>query len=444
MSDDYIRATRAANLVETEFERLRRIDAAWSAYNGTNVLPVKVGTDGTDDNVRVNLARTIVDKSVSWLFGADRALALAADDEGDTARLDELWPINDRASVLAQAGVNGAVTGHVFLRLIEAPEIRVVVLDPSNMEVTWDADDFEHVTEFRYEWTTLDDDDDGDGNLVARRQTFTEAEGGGSWEIVDYESKASGDNWRETARDTWAHSFAPIFHCQNLPAPNEFWGQSDLEREVLELLDSMQFVLGYARKLLRHKGHPLPYVTGESADRIAELDAGIGRLLVLPNTDAKVGQLTSGDLGAALELYATLREALHETTRTPAIAFGTSMANVAEETVELAFAPAVEKTWDKRITYGPMISDLAGRILELANLPDRSPSPQWTPVVPRSAKSEAEALERDLRLGLVSRETAARKRGYEWSVELERMNEERRATEEQLAQAFNGGEIDFA
>lgn len=439
---DLVTDSRTAASADGEIERLQRIGDAWSAYNGTNPLPVKLAADGTDDNVRINLARAIVDKSVSWLFGADRSLAFAIDAGTDEASLKaqntlgELWPEAARASCLHQCGVNGAVTGHVFLRLIAEPEVRVIVLDPSNMTVFWDQEDISRVLEYRYEWTAFDTKD---ATNYVRRQSIVRDETAGTWTITDSESRGNGDVWKTIGEETWPHDWAPIFDCQNLPAPNEYYGAADLEREVLDLLNSMQFVVGYARKLIRHKGHPLPYVIGESAERIAELDVALGRMLAIPNANATIGQLQAGDLGATLDLYALLREALHETTRTPAIAFGTSMANVAEETVELAFAPAVEKTWDKRITYGPMLTDLAGRILELGGIPDLKPSPQWSQVVPRSAKSEAEALERDLRMGIVSKETASRRRGYEWEIEKSRMADEGEASAESLARAFNAG-----
>lgn len=426
-----------------EQERQADLLLKWEAYLGTDPLPLPVADDGTDDNIRLNYAKLIVNKGVSWLFGADRGLAFSvADNNKASDTLLELWPMEQRAVALHQLGVNGGVCGHTFVRLMDKtdtnPLPRVVVLDPSNMTVFWDQEDIENVLEYRYQWNAIDP---ATGDAYVRRQRTIN--GGTTWRIVDEKSAKDATSFDLLGEETWPRPWSPIFECQNLPAPNEFYGASDLEGDVLALVTAIEFVGGYARKLVRHRGHPLPYIIGEEKDRLENLNVSLGRLLVIPEATASVGQLQSADLGTTMTLYDTLKQALYEVSRVPATAFGTSMSNIAEETVELSFAPAVEKTWDKRLTYGPMLSDLAGRILELGGLSDLLPMPEWTPVVPRSAKSEATALEADLRMGLVSKATASNKRGYDWKVEEAKMREERDANASALGDAFNSGNINF-
>lgn len=448
---DLVAGSIQALVAESEADRLIRIHNAWMHYQGLNELPLTEGADGVDDNVRINLARKIVNKGVSWLFGADRTLKFAittaegAADEDAQKELDRLWPLAQRATQLHQLGVNGGISGHCFIRIMEVDPatnndvpVRIVVWDPSNVTVKYSQDDIDLVLEYANTWTAIDEE----GEPFAKRQRIVLDENGTSWSIVDEESRDEGESWVETLTTPWPNPWAPVFHCQNLPAPNEFWGAADLEQDILALIDAIVWVAGYARKLIRHRGHPLPYIIGEEAKKIAELNVALGRLLIVPNSEANIGQLQSADLGATLDFYNLLVAALCDTTSMPAHTFGMSIANVAEDTMELTFAPAVEKTWDKRITYGPMLASLTARILEVgAGREGLISTPQWTPVVPRSAKSEGEALERDLRMGIVSKETASGKRGYEWSVELDRISEETAAAAEAAAQAFNAGDI---
>ena len=433
MTIDYVRGSLRESLMQTEMERLNRVNDAWLHYTGQSEDVISLGADGSNDNIRINLSRALVSKGVSWLLGADRALTFSIeDDESAEEKLEEAWPIERRSLALNHLAVNGGVVGHTFARL--TADGRVVVWDPSNVTPLWDDEDIDHVYEYRNQWTV---GFDTDGPSV-RRQRVIEQES--TWLIIDEESRTSGDSWQELRREVWPYDWAPVFHCQNMPMPNEFWGQADLEQDVLDLIDAIEVIAGYSKKIVRHKGHPLPYTTGEAAKNIEQIDVSVGQFLAIPNEQAKVGQLEATSLEGVLDLYAKLWEAFHYTTRTPPIAFGIiNMSNVAEETVELAYSPAVEKTWDKRLTYGPMFTELTGRILELAGTADKRPVPQWGQIIPRSAGAEAAALEADRRMGIVSKETAAEQRGYDWEIEEERLAGEAEVAAETARRMFDAG-----
>lgn len=448
MSIDLIRPTIRQEIVESEHERLLRIRRAWEYLLGQSELPLSLSDEGIDDNVRINVAKALVNKGVSWLFGADRALGFGVEDDEETEEaLDEIWPVMQRAVTFHHLGVNGAVTGHTFCRMLE--DGRIIVWDPSNVTVEWDEEDIERVLEYRYTWTMAGTDDT---QLLpgVRRQRFIRQEG--SWLVVDEKGEGSGEEgWTELARSTWSRPWAPIFHAQNLPMPNEFWGEPDLTTDVLDLIDAMQAVAGSTRKMVRHRGHTLPWSSGQRGEDIAEIDVSLGRWLAFPNKDVKVGQLEAASPEGVKWFYEKLWEAFHYVTRTPPIAFGVmEMANVKEDTVELAYSPAVELTEDKRLTYGPMVSEIAARKLELAGkLPKAEegteaqsvqPMPNWPSVIPKGDRAEAEGLEADRRMGVVSKQTVAEKRGYDWAVEEPRLAEEGKVAAEAAAAAFNRGD----
>jgi hypothetical protein len=107
--------------------------------------------------------------------------------------------------------------------------------------------------------------------------------------------------------------------------------------------------------------------------------------------------------------------------------------------VELAYSSAVELTWDKRITYGPMLQELATRLLEMSDQEGLEPMPQWGEIIPRSEGAQVRTLEADRRMRVVSRQTVAERRGYDWKVEEGRLEEEAEAAAEAAERAFNRG-----
>jgi len=431
-----VEASVQQDAIEAEHMRQRRIKRAWDAYYGQGTPLLDRAQDGEDDNVRLGLATTIVNKGVSLLLGTeDLPLQIVGDDEGTALdRLNEGWPVGQRSLALHQAAVNGGVSGQAVLRMHRNP-LRVVVVDPATFEAEWDQDDIETVLEYRIQWTALGDL----GEPYARRTRFLP---GDTWLIVD-ERSTHGDVWDEIGREVWPFAWGPIFECQNLPAPNEYWGMADLEADVLDLIDAIDRVASRMARIIRLLGYPVPYITGESEDRVRMLDMRAGRLLTVPNQEAKVGQLElKADLTASVTMFDRLRAALHEKARIPEVASGKlenagSLSGVA---LKVLYGPAVELNGTKHLTYGPMFRTLVSRCLEvLGQGKEREVTIPWPPVVPHDDQAALSTDESELRMGIVSKRTVAERRGYDWQDEQERIDEEREAAAEAAAKAFNGG-----
>src|SRR5579872_3437608 len=81
---------------------------AYQAYIGQPPPPLRKRSGEPDDNVIVSLARTIVDKGVSFLFGQDVTSQIEA--KGQEAAqdwLDECWRRNKRQLLLQKLAQNG-------------------------------------------------------------------------------------------------------------------------------------------------------------------------------------------------------------------------------------------------------------------------------------------------------------------------------------------------
>src|SRR5262249_34290852 len=137
---------------------------------------------------------------------------------------------------------------------------------------------------------------------------------------IDQRNDPDGDadDWITINTIDWPYAWPPIHHCQNMPAPNEFWGVSDVEDDLLDLNARINFLMSNAAKIVHFHGHPKTWGTGFDAN---EVEVGIDDTLILPDQATLQSlEMSGGEL--ALDLYAKLREAVHEQARTPEIATG--------------------------------------------------------------------------------------------------------------------------
>jgi len=387
-------------------ERMRR---AWNAYQGEAAGPLKVKPGDADDNVRVNYARLIVDKGVSFLFGGGVEMRTCAEAGSDAqAWLDGFWEANGKAALLHRLAVNGAVCGHAFVKIVgagsrgangTAPWPRIVVIDPTTVSVAWTPDDWETVVRYDLAWHGMDPDTE---RPAAFRQVIARSRSGKpAWFITDQRSDGDDPRWRTTHTERWPYGWPPIFACQNLPAPNEYWGMSDLEPDVLGVCRAMSFVLSNAARIIRYHAHPKLWGAGF---QYSDITFGPDDLTVLPDRDAALHLLEmQSDLSSSLELYGRVKEALHEIARVPELSAGAlkALGRVSGVALRLLYQPLMEKTQTKRTLYGGMLAELSRRVLEMGGFGSEvGVELEWPPVTPTDPLEEARTALAYRQLGL--------------------------------------------
>jgi len=397
-------------------ERMRR---AWTAYHGNAPKCLKHTPGQPDDNVQANYARVVVDQGVSFLFGGGVDIRVGADaPPGAQKWLDAAWLHNDRDTLLHRLAMNGAVCGHAFVKLTRAKAAegerspgypRIVVLDPLTVSVRWQPDDWESVVRYDVEWNGLDPIS---GGAAAFRQTMTRRQDGQpGWTITDQRSDGDDVRWQTVRHEAWPYAWAPVAGCQNLPAPNEFWGTSDLEPDVLDLCRAMSFVLSNAARILRLHAHPRLWGSGFHAD---DLSLGPEDVTILPVRDAQLHLLEmQGDLSSSLELYRRVKDALHELTRVPEISAGAlnALGRVSGVALRVLYQPLMEKTRTKRMLYGALIREVSRRMLAMGGFgEDVHIELEWPAVAPTDPYEEAQTSVLYTQLGM-SGEAALRRLG---------------------------------
>lgn len=417
-------------------ERLHRFARQWAYYTGDHPEPLTTSVD----NVTVNNAGTIVDVGVDFLFGTSssgRSVAFRVEsDTGDVeaaqAALDTAWDANRKDTLLRMLGINGGVTGHAWLRIVPDESgdgaHRIVNVDPANVSVAYDAEDYERLLLVRLEWVAETVD-----GLEAWREDHTLAEDGASWSITRYrleQRRALGfgmgtitaDQWvQEGDVVDWPYAWCQLHHCQNLPRPNEFWGSADIELDVRRVNDALNRVASNAHKTLRHFAHPKPIGYGFTPTDI-EFDNAIGDMIVVPSSDGRIENLEmKSDLRSVQVMLEWLDAKQWEVARVPKIAAGRvdQVGALSSLALEILYRPLIAKTNTKRDLYGDLLRQVCRHLLELSGIEGVDVVIDWPEVLPRNERDDAEVARIDLELG-ASRETILEARGYDPAVELER------------------------
>ncbi|MCC6727890.1 MAG: phage portal protein [Chthonomonadales bacterium] len=402
-----------------EMRRLERMRAAWQAYYGDSPAPLPVRPGAPDDNVRLNFARLIVDKGVSFLFGRGVGFELDGEARRSAAEawLDRVWQANRKDTLLHRVAVNGGVCGHAWVRVRagaapgEPP--RLLAVDPQTVSVRCAPDDWETPVEYRIEWHGVDP---RDGGAVAFRQAIARAEGRG-WSVVDQVSEGDRREWRTTRAERWPHDWPPLVGCQNLPAPNELWGMGDLEGDLLEVLAALSQAVSNVNRILRLHAHPRIWTAGftpgpdfrTAPDAVTHMPAGATMQSLEMRTD----------LSSSLAFIASLQEAWHELARVPAVATGrlADIGRLSGVALQILYQPLLEKTETKRMLYGDLLAELNRRLLEMGGFGgDRRTALRWPDMVPADPRAEAEAALRHRELG-VSEATLMERLGFDPGLE---------------------------
>jgi hypothetical protein len=396
---------------QADLDRKRLMKEAWKAYRGEFEPPLKIEKDQPDDSVICNFCGPIADKGASWLFG--EPVKIEATDETSTDEskiqdfLDGFWgDDDDKMALLADIGLNGGVCGHPFVKLIpvqgQMKFPRIVVLDPLLVRIVTAPDDCSLVLAYIIEYPGPND--------LQKRQIIARIDPDGlagvageydlddSWTIANYQRTAQSKQWTlatpapgQQNPETWAYPFPPIFACKNLPNPNESWGTPDLTPDIIAQNKSLNFSLSNLSRIIKYHGHPKTWAKGVGASQI---DISVDGLIVLNSDQAQLGTLTPMEnFAGILSFVANLMSNIDQQSRIPAVALGRQellpkLGPISGVALSLMFQPLIEKTMQKRRSYGKMIREISRAALILAGLlpvksfEDYKIDLHWPPLLP--------------------------------------------------------------
>lgn len=458
-------------------QRLENYKKTWEAYLAE--LPDPLAIDGpSNDNVKVNLARAIVNTGVYFLFGNEIKFQVspdAASNFGDTATnagantagmptpkyvqdLNKAWKANRKASFLYNLGISGSIHGTCFVKIIpnaaglnnEYP--RYMIIDPSNMDVEWDPNDCTKVLKYLIEYVTENEKGEPEMRIQEIRANQDSDGRIHSWTMQDYKQKLNhmvGVGWVPMSDEDripvgqpteWPYAWAPIEHCQNIELPHMFWGLSDLDQSSVEVIESLQRSMSSLNKIVRIHASPRMFAKNVMPDQVEDIDISPDNIITLPNMEAELGVLeTLSNLSPSIQYAEKQRSMLLEQVQVPPIALGefnTAGSTISGVSLSILYAPILQKTELKRISYGDMIDRLNAKTLILmGHEPDSFESLVlvWPECMPGSVYLERQTLQQDHQMG-TSSYTIQSKLGYDPVEEEKRRIDERSRELEAISQ----------
>ena len=438
-------------------ERLENMSLWRAYYDGLYRKQLKVRPLQADDNVGLNFIGLVVDRSISMLLGNGIEFDMGEDTGNQPGQqvntpiqdyIDGVWEANKSSILLHKALQYACITGTGFLKILPgALEYsgnfypRLIALDPMWMSIETADEDIEAVNAYQIQYKIT-----RNGQEVNKRErTERQVSPDGStvnWLVREFETDRNG-RWVLLNENVWDYEFAPITHWQNLPQPSSAWGQSDIEN-IIEIQDRVNFVASNISKIIRYHAHPKTW--GASMGTQGKQSWGADEMLTFSDPNAKLANLEmQSDLASSRAYLMELRQAMFDIARTVGLnSLQSKLGALTDFQMRVVYQDALAKNGTKQELMGEMLEDVNHRLLVLADIPhDGGGTVIWPDPLPEDAVAESTALAQDINLGLVSKQTAALERGYDYEQEQERIQNEKSQGENigsQLLAAFNKGQ----
>ena len=439
---------------DAAMEQVRRltrqtmIASALSFYSGYAPRQLKVKDGEPDDNIFINYASVITDKSTGFLFGKPLVIGVGTDDDKSGEEfLEEVWPQSQRDEEFQEMAQDGAVTGDAYLKIVIEPSgrPRVTVGDPATYQIVTDPHDVSRPVKFCCSYQMAD----GAGREYLFKEEVERNEGGQSWRMRHFESRDGGNLWTPNGYDMqWNFPFPPVFHAKNLPNPKCTYGKPDLTEDVLAVIAYISRLDSLCGKIVRMHASPKPWAKNLTKK---DIEWGTDNMLFLKPTgttvQSEIGFLEmQNDISTALSLRKVLREGLAEMTGVPEVATGKveTTGQLSSVALRLLYGPLIEKTEKKQLRYGRMIKDCVEALLEFGvrigslKKGDHKVKLNWGDALPGDEKAKMEVAEAKLRLGY-SQNTVIKETGGDPEHEREQREFNAQDVGDELLGAFDRG-----
>lgn len=409
-------------------ERAKRgklLDLVWKYYRSEHKKPLKVEAGQPDDNVIINLCKTVVNRSVAMLVGGgvefqidgNRAVGLRTDTE---KYLDRVWnggleQGGKKTILLTDLGISGHVTGSPVIRIAKPDDgseyPRIISLDPKNVIPFWKSDDIDRVMWFSVYGDKFRQD-------IVR---WTNEDGSTDWLIRDFTQKKSNSRYELQAEEFWGFPWPPILMWKNLPNPNQFYGESDLMDA--DVNDQLNFVITNVNRIIRFFAHPRTIGRGFSVGDIVH--DRIGGILTVPaadegGTETEVFNLEmQSDLASSMKLYEELKAAfIAQTGSVDLSAYRDKIGQMTNFGLSVIYKDAIDRLGVRRALYGSAIIEINRRILDMGGYGDQIETKlYWGDPLPANKKEQVDVVTLKRQMGAISLETATREVGEDYEHE---------------------------
>jgi hypothetical protein len=172
---------------------------------------------------------------------------------------------------------------------------------------------------------------------------------------------------------------------------------------------------------------------------VDQINASPSGLINFPDPDQKLNLLEmQSDLASSDKFYMRLLEGLLALSQIPkeVIVNDEGIGHIAGVALQILYSPLVELTEKKQTTYGDMLVDLNGRLLEIGGFERKPVHCDWSEVIPTDPLAAAQTAGLQKGIG-VSKRTLLIRMGFDPDVEAAQSEQEMdmQAEQDALAQA---------
>lgn len=441
-------------ITEADRERVKRIQKAREAYEGELDKPIKeISNDDSDPNVMGNEIQPAVDTVGSFVFGDEVEISIdQGAPDGAQKFLDDTWGRKQRRiPLLLRWLMNGDMAGRAFLRIVPGAKntFRLIEVDPTTIFVKWAPQDCETVLLYCIEYSCEEKNAMGKAVTMYYREEISRVDpdqDGSEYEDTNQDGLDDDVTWsiqhwtqelqsgmQPTANKwipagepiEWPYPFSPIFSCQNLPKPNDFWGYAGVNKSLIGINEAINFVnsnINVTEKIQR-----ILYANGMGEGTI---DVVTGKIIQLPDAESKISAVDlKTNTANSREFAGDLRGEAEELTSVPMIASGRTAympsGNISGIAIRLLFMSLLKKKDKMRCLYGETIIEVSQALLILAGFHDTiEVTLGWQDPLPADVLSDVQAAQLKSSLGIVSKRTLAGELGYDYDEEMKRIKEE--------------------
>jgi hypothetical protein len=213
-----------------------------------------------------------------------------------------------------------------------------------------------------------------------------------------------------------------------MPGVHSIYGVSGID-STQGVQDKINLEISDVLKILRQYAHPQRW--GKGSARPSQVDGAPGKLWWFTDPGSEVNSLEmQSDLASSIQVLRQLRQTLFDLARVVDVqSFADKLGNLTNFAVRVLYGDAVAKNAVRRLLYGEFFTELNRRLLFLGGFETVGPPEiHWGPDMPADEAADAQMVINDLSAGLVSKETASQKRGYDWEQESAKLGEEATAS----------------
>ena len=429
-----------AGFDEALYERQEFVNKRRAYRTGIQPPQLMVRYGQYNDNLTVNFAGLVIDRSVSLLLGKGLKFDLPGEGETEQGKyIEEVYKANKQGILFQKGATLASESGTGYIKIV--PDglpwngkllPRLIALDPFFLTIDTLPEDIEQVIRYTIRYTIVGPD----GKEKAKRELIEydagdvqedgSILGGGTWSIETQEaSGATGGKWETVSNEPWPYEFPPIVHWQNLPSATSVYGEPELTDDVLNIQDRLNFVASNISKIIRIYAHPMRY--GKMLGDGTKIQAGPDEMPSYNDPDAEIIQLDQlGDLAGAAQFLAFLQKSLMDITQTIDFSnMGDKLGALTNFGLRVLTHDAMARLGIKRELFGDMLLELNRRLLTLAGMEADPGEIVWPEPLPQDETELISGYTFDLSNDLVSKQTISERRGYKWKDEQERMDAEK-------------------